>query len=468
MRSVFLTVLLAAMCTRSPSALSATTSAATPAPHPTPERFRADGYAFVYSIAIDQASSVPGGHNQANQSGTGLFNLINVQYGLGSGPLYAAASYEYTPAGFGQPTLSALPQTFIGLSRKQLSAKAGDQFLVSPWANTHDRTLVPPMAFQGVDAVYQQPSWSAEVAQMQRFMSPVAPGFSRTTLLTEDSDSSGFTYARISYRPAERAYALDGYMYGISDLVAIGWLSGTIALSNAGWMPIVAVQGGTERNIGSSYLGKVRSAVFGVALSLRPSRRFSISLASDSIPWRRDTIASSGAVCTSSGAIPTYQLSQASAHPLYFLPQGAAQCAAGGTMTTVYYGGWASPYSDSYAADPLFTTGLVEGMADRRSPGSSERLTVIYRNKTERFGLYTGFSWFQYGNALARQQTQEWDAAATYHVPPAAHISSSKGLVLRVGYTQLRKSNVAYPSGQPFLGGVPLLRFTWLELEKSL
>ena len=37
----------------------------------------------------------------------------------------------------------------------------------------------------------------------------------------------------------------------------------------------------------------------------------------------------------------------------------------------IYYGGWASPYSDNTDSDPLFTTSMSQGMVDRRAPGSA-------------------------------------------------------------------------------------------------
>ena len=44
----------------------------------------------------------------------------------------------------------------------------------------------------------------------------------------------------------------------------------------------------------------------------------------------------------------------------------------------LYYGGWASPYTDNYTSDPLFTTMGAQGMIERRSAGSSEKLQLTY------------------------------------------------------------------------------------------
>ena len=47
-------------------------------------------------------------------------------------------------------------------------------------------------------------------------------------------------------------------------------------------------------------------------------------------------------------------------------------------MTQIEYGGWASPYTDNYDSDPLFTTSVTQGMADRRAAGSSEKVGLQY------------------------------------------------------------------------------------------
>ena len=95
----------------------------------------------------------------------------------------------------------------------------------------------------------------------------------------------------------------------------------------------------------------------------------------DSIPWQNDNVAlPAGVTCNNS----TYQISAKGATLGYFLPGNGGSSGQAGVCftnpngtTNVYYGGWASPYTDNYATDPFFTTQISQGMADRRAPGTS-------------------------------------------------------------------------------------------------
>jgi len=66
---------------------------------------------------------------------------------------------------------------------------------------------------------------------------------------------------------------------------------------------------------------------------------------------------------------------------------------AGGTPTTlalgpgrycVAYGDIASPYSEAYATDPLFTTSISQGMADRHSPGAAYKAALTFSSDNKR------------------------------------------------------------------------------------
>lgn len=421
----------------------------------------------MYSGSLVQASSLAGGHNQSNSTLTSIVGTADLTYALGSS-WYLGASYEHASQNEFGPltTLNALPQAYLAFSRASVASRVGNQLFTSPWANPHLSSLLPPMAFQGVDVAYTSRQWSFEAAQMVRFMSPAATSLTRTTLLTPDIQTPGFSYARVSLAPTGQSYSLSAFAYNVPNLVAMGWFSGTLSLKTKPWTPSLALQGGFENAVGASYLGKVRSSAVGALLSIPTTKNLTIALGVDRIPWRRDYLPSNGALCDDEGKTPTYQLT---APKSYFLPQGVAQCGTIGKTTSVYYGGWASPYTDGYSADPLFTTALLEGMVDRRSPGNSQIVRLAYNARRSPIRFYSGFSWYDYTNALASEQTQEWDTVAAYRLPPIAdRTDPDQTLVLRLGYSQLRKSNVAYASGASFLGSVPQLRFAWMQVDLSL
>ncbi len=100
-----------------------------------------------------------------------------------------------------------------------------------------------------------------------------------------------------------------------------------------------------------------------------------------------------GASCSSS----TYQLSTKGVTVANFLPlasNGTAVCSnnANGSVN-LYYGGWASPYTDNYTSDPLFTTMGAQGMIERRSAGSSEKLQLTYTSQNKRITFLAAYGW---------------------------------------------------------------------------
>ena len=151
------------------------------------------------------------------------------------------------------------------------------------------------------------------------------------------------------------------------------------------WAPYIAVQGGTESNAGQSFIGKVDSQVFGAQIGANILRGLQFTAGYDQIPWKTDTVnLPSGVTCSNAN----YQISAKSTLG-YFLPLNAAQCFTNTNGTTqIEYGGWASPYTDNYDGDPLFTTSVTQGMVDRRAAGSSEKVGLQLHDLQHEVGLH--------------------------------------------------------------------------------
>ena len=450
---------------------AAVVALASPSPSPQP-RLHAWLYTRFYDARYLQSSALPGG-NQPNETDENAIGIVHAGYDLGRG-FSAGATYSFSDpnALAGLSDLNQLQEGYLAYKSAQFSVKAGDQYFNSPWADTHFKLGLAPTAFQGVDTTYSHGAWTLEGAQMTRFMSRTSPAFTRSNLLTGlagGMNTGGFSYGRATYAPPDGGLSLSAYAYDVSDMVAFAWFSGFAALSDHGWRPFIGAQGGVERNAGASDLGIVHSSIGGLILGASPTRTVTISAAVDAIPWRRATIAlPSGSSCDSQGPAPTYQI--ANPHPAfpYFLPQGVGQCAnRGNGASTIYYGGWASPYSDGYSTDPMYTGPLLEGPVDRRSPGNSQALIGIYTSPNARFSFTESYYWFDYSNALATQATTEWDNVLVYYCSNVG-TGRYRGLLFRYGYVQQHKSNVAYANGESFLGGVPLTRYSRFQLEYAI
>jgi hypothetical protein len=158
------------------------------------------------------------------------------------------------------------------------------------------------------------------------------------------------------------------------------------------------------------------------------------------------------------------------------LPSNAGQCSqnANGT-TSVYYGGWASPYTDGYATDPIFTTQISQGMADRRAPGTSWKVAGTFTSSNKRVILIASDAWYNYGNALVAQNTNEWNLDGQWRVNPVGK-GTYHGLLVRYRYAQRSQTNTicgdsgtSCPAGatvgSSYLGGLPLFKYNRAQLE---
>jgi hypothetical protein len=389
-------------------------------------------------------------------------------------------------------TLSTFYEAYLKYKENGWNGTLGNQLFNTPWANPADSRL-KPAAFQGADLGYTWPSGlTIEGADMLQFEARTASQFSQQTLLTSypsgnnglapniflpngnGLNTNGFNMGKIGYaNPSGTGLAVDGYFYGVYDLVSMEWLDGKYTFDNA-WKPWIALQGGWDQNAGQSYIGKVNSQVFGAQIGANVTKNFQLSAGYDQIPWKTDTIfLPKNVTCSNSN----YQISAKGATLAYFLPLNAAQCFTNPNGTTnIYYGGWASPYTDNYDSDPLFTTSITQGMVDRRSPGSSWKVGLQFTSTNQKWIFIATDAWFNYGNALAPENTNIWVLDGRYRF---SHVGKGpyRGLVLRDRYIQRTLSNTfcgasdtpSCPSGAslgaPEFGGLPLFKYNRAQLE---
>ena len=114
-------------------------------------------------------------------------------------------------------------------------------------------------------------------------------------------------------------------------------------------------------------------------------------------------------------------------------------------------------------------------MADRRAPGTSWKLAATYTSTNKRSIFVASDGWYNYGNALAAENTNEWTLDGQYHFSPVAS-GRYKGLLLRYRYAQRSESNTfcgasdtSCPAGaaigSSYLGGLPLFKYNRAQLE---
>jgi hypothetical protein len=391
--------------------------------------------------------------------------------------------------------LSTFYEGYVAFKNTDWYGKLGDQVFTSPWAGPSDSRLKPE-AYQGADIAFGGvKDWTFEAADMWQFENRTSNTFGNTTLLTSfpagnsgmpaniyvpgggNINTSGFFYGKVGYA-GNQGLSADGYFYGVSDLVNMWWGDAKYVIGSSKYKPAIELQGGTEQNAGQSYLGLVNSQVFGVRLGANITKNILFTVAYDGLPWKTDTVfLPKGASCSSS----TFQLSTKGVTVANFLPltgNGTAVCSNNPNgSTNLYYGGWASPYTDNYTSDPLFTTMGSQGMIERRSAGTSEKAQVTYTSDNKRITFLAAFGWLQYGNNLVSDATtREWDIDGTYRFNKWSGTGTYKGLMLRdryfnryVGNTFCGAINTTCPSGYSYgaeyLGGLAIFKYNRAQLE---
>ena len=83
---------------------------------------------------------------------------------------------------------------------------------------------------------------------------------------------------------------VNGYFYGVSDIVNQWWFDGKYTFAQSRYLPFIALQGGWESNSGQSYIGKINSQVFGAQLGFNVTRNIVLAGSYDQIPWQTDTV----------------------------------------------------------------------------------------------------------------------------------------------------------------------------------
>lgn len=361
----------------------------------------------------------------------------------------------------------------------------------SPWANPAD-TRLKPQAWEGGYLNYTAPSgWTVGGADMLAFEPRTSSAFSRQTLLTSypagnnglaaniiapggtGINTDGFVEGRVGYTdPSGTGVSANAYLYNVADIANMRWFDAKYTFKGK-VAPFIALQGGWEDNSGQSVIGKIDSQVFGAQVGGNITKNLLLTVGYDSIPWRNDSVfLPAGVTCNSTNNQISAKVTLA-----YFLPLNAGQCLTNVNtgLTQIYYGGWASPYSDNTTSDPLFTTNFVQGQVDRRAPGQSWQTTLTFTSTNKKWIVLGAAAWYNYGNALLPQTTKIWWLDGRYRF---SHVGKGPyhGLLLRYRYGERDLSNTycgaaatnCLPGtaiGTSIVGGQPIFKYNRAMLE---
>jgi hypothetical protein len=403
-------------------------------------------------------------------------------------------------------TMSTIDEAYLGFKSKEFSGLVGNMLLNNPWAGSYDATRLKPAAYQGADFTYNwtDTGLTLEAADMIEYENRTSSAFTQSTLLTSypagggglasniyvppsqckatvctGINTTGFFMGRASWTsPAtqQNNISADGYLYAVDDIYTMWYGDAKYTWSHTAFQPYIAIQGGTETNAGNSVVGKIDSQVIGTQIGATYKTKYGSILGTfgfDYIPWKTDTITlPTGVSCSST----TNTIATKGNGLNYFLPNQVPDCLTQSNgQTQIYYGGWASAYTDNYATDPLYTTSISQGMVDRRAPGTSYKIQGQFTSTNNKFVFYASDAWYQYGNNISQTlpiygsysdlPTNEWDLDGRYYFSENKPNKLYKGLLIRYRYAQRTIPNTYFASGATWLGGIPLFKYNRAQIE---
>ena len=394
-------------------------------------------------------------------------------------------AHKIVPAGYPQQNnpddtlpgyrMSTLYEAYLQYKDANLFGRLGDQVINTPWANSSDSRL-KPAAFRAADFSYKiDKAWSIEGMYSNRWEDRVQSDFVDSTLITQNgaypdapgtgntgiphggvASNNGFYYGKLSYAGPISANL---YYYHFDQIANMLWADAKYGWKSWG-KPYIALQGGSETNTGNSLAGKIDSQVIGAQVGFSPFENVDLSLSTDYIPSKNESITlPAGATCS----MKPGSVHEITGTLMYWLPGGGTpNCVPGAApgTATVYYGGWASPYTDSYATDPLFTTSISQGMADRRSTGGGVKLAGTFFTDRKQVRFIVSHAWYTYGTAeVGLSPTQETDIDGTYFFSKVGK-GPYHGWSLRHRYAERTQ---AYTTG--VYGGANVFKYNRTQLE---
>ncbi|MBV8363902.1 MAG: OprD family outer membrane porin [Candidatus Eremiobacteraeota bacterium] len=340
--------------------------------------------------------------------------------------------------------LSLLGEYYLQYKTKYAFGITGREIINTPWANPSDSRLVP-VIFQGTAVSFNlSPQTTLGAMYMARFRHRTSSAFESNTLLTScDNTTSGvpgdpcnpqFTtkgflliYGTHKISPQ---WTLNTYNYQIYDIINLLHVDTKFNYAPKSPMnPYVALQYIAENNTGASDIGIVKNHTFGFQFGASPAKTIDLHLGFNESPTETFTVSKASLCGNGSGKFaPKFNgiFGGGVGGKVPGAPKGTVYC---------YAGGLASPYTDSYATDPLYTTTISQGLADTHKPGYAEKIDGVFQTPNHRFRLILAQGWYNYTlPSAATDRRREFNADLTYFFNPVDPNKPYHGLAIRHRY----------------------------------
>lgn len=296
----------------------------------------------------------------------GLYSATN--FGLSPEPARRDGSLMGDGESFATPA-----EAFVQYRQGIFEARLGNQLLNTPWVWGSDSRVIPA-AFQGVTvSLTPVENLKIHAAYIEQWKNRTTSEFSKTNLYGVDPSSFSYGGAEYSTNIDKGDVKLQGWLYRFTDIANLIYVQANYRFHTGGTMePLVALQFAHESDTGSALLGNVDARVWGAEMGVAVGPG-TYTLAYNSIP-SSDNAFQDGNIVT--------------------------------------------PYTHSYATDPLFTTSMTQGLADQITAGHAYKLKGMYwlgDNRDWRFiASYAHYSQYRFTKPFQTGNPSEVNLDATY------------------------------------------------------
>lgn len=296
----------------------------------------------------------------------GLYGVSN--FGLSPLPARRDGSLMGNGDSFATPA-----EAFLQYKRGIFQARFGNQLLKTPWVSGSDSRMIPA-AYQGFTAsLMPVKNLTVEAAYIGRWKNRTNTGFETGNLYGVSPPDFWYGGAKYRMKLGAGDLKIQGWLYRFTDIATMTYLQANYRYHTGGiFDPVAALQFAHETDTGAALLGKVDAQIWGAAGGVAVGRG-TYTIAYDAIP-------------SSAGAFEN------------------------GNIVT--------PYTHTYATDPLFTTSMTQGLADQSTTGHAWKVKGVYwfgGNRAWRFiASYARYSQSQFHHPNQTGNPSEVDLDATY------------------------------------------------------
>jgi hypothetical protein len=377
---------------------------------------------------------------------------------IGYNPLVDNTLPGYSISLFGEAYLQyQTPGLLFQTGKERLNEKQ------SPWAHTSDSRIVPA-SFQGtLLSGNVNPNLKLWAIYVARFRNRETSAFDSNTLLTscttanptgkgpvegvsgtftvpgascnKQRTTNGFLQFSASYNFGASGLEAGAYYYQIYDINTITYLNAQWNfMRKSKFNPFVAGQYVAENQSGQAVIGTIHSYTYGGRFGATIYHNLTAQASYDGSTFSRYIVASKdckGSASSPVAASPGVIFGGVADNTVKGLPSGDVLC---------YGGGIASPYTDGYSTDTLYSTSITQGLAEVHKPGTAAKVALTWETNNHRWRVIASQGWYDYslpgssssgGNGDSRG---EFDFDVQYFFSSVTGKGPYRGLSIRQRY----------------------------------